>query len=126
MSSGCTTIPAVLLEMIDINDPVEVGSNEIYVITVTNQGSAPDTNIRMKGFLEGEMEFVSASGATRGTHADKTVTFEPLPRLAPGAKAEWRVIVKALAPGDVRFRVEMNTDELDREVIKTEATRFFE
>ena len=119
-------IPAVLLEMIDINDPVAVGNTEIYVITVTNQGSAPDTNIRMKGVLEAEMEFVSTSGATRGSHAAGVVTFEPLPTLAPGAKAEWRVVVRALKAGDVRFHVTMNTDELGREVIKTEATRFFE
>lgn len=119
-------IPAVLLEMIDINDPVAVGNNEIYIITVTNQGTAPDTNIRMTGHLEDSMEFVSASGVTRGRHQAGVITFEPLPRLAPGAKAEWRVEVKAVEAGDVRFRVEMETDELDRNVIKTEATRFFE
>ena len=119
-------IPAVLLEMIDINDPVALGNTETYIITVTNQGSAPDTNIQMKGVLEGEMEFVSASGVTRGSHAAGVVTFEPLPTLAPGAKVEWRVVVRALKAGDVRFRVTLNTDELDREVIKTEATRFFE
>lgn len=119
-------IPAVLLEVIDVDDPIEVGKNETYIITVTNQGSAPDTNIRMKVFLEDSMEYVSASGATRGAFADGAVTFEALPSLAPKAKAEWRVVVKAVKTGDVRLRVTMNTQELQREVMETEATRFFE
>lgn len=119
-------VPAVLLEVIDLQDPIEVGGNETYVIIVTNQGSAPDTNIRIQAHLEDSMEFVSSSGATRGTYANGVVSFEPLASLAPGAKAEWRVVVKAVKSDDARFRVVMNTQELDREVMETEATRFFE
>jgi uncharacterized repeat protein (TIGR01451 family) len=119
-------IPAVLLEVIDVDDPIEVGKNETYIIVVTNQGSAPDTDIKMKVFLEDSMEFVSAGGATRGSFADGAVTFDALPSLAPKAKAEWRVVVKAVKAGDVRLRVTMNTKELQRDVMETEATRFFE
>jgi len=119
-------IPAVLLEVIDVDDPIEVGKNETYIITVTNQGSAPDTNITIKAMLEDEMEFVSAGGVTAGKMADGAVVFEPLPSLAPGAKATWRVVVKAVKPGDVRFTAVMTTGELKREVKETEATRFFE
>ena len=119
-------IPAVLLEVIDLEDPIEVGRNETYVIVVTNQGSAPDTNIRIQAYLEDSMEYVSNSGATRGSYANGVVTFEPLASLAPGAKAEWRVVVKAVEADDARFRVVMNTGELQREVMETEATRFYE
>ena len=38
-------IAAILLEVIDVSDPIELGDSETYQITVTNQGSAPDTNI---------------------------------------------------------------------------------
>ena len=119
-------IPAVLLEVIDVDDPIEVGKNETYIVTVTNQGTAADTNIKIKVFLEDTMEFVSAGGATRGAFADGAVTFEPLPSLAPKAKTTWRVVVKAVKAGDVRLRVTMNTDELERDVTETEATRFFQ
>ncbi len=119
-------IPAVLLEVIDVDDPIEVGKNETYIITVTNQGTAPDTNIAIKAMLEEEMEFVSAGGATAGGMVEGAVAFEALPSLAPGAKATWRVVVKAVKPGDVRLKVVMSTGELKREVMETEATRFFE
>jgi uncharacterized repeat protein (TIGR01451 family) len=119
-------IPAVLLEVVDVDDPIAVGNNETYIITVTNQGSAPDTNIVIKCMLEDSMEFVSASGAANGTHADGIVTFAPLQSLAPKAKATWRVVVKAAKPGDVRFTVTMNTSQLGREVRETEATQFYE
>lgn len=120
-------IPAVLLEVIDIEDPDEVGTTDTYVITVTNQGSAPDTNIRIVAKLEDAMEFVSTEGPTQSTlQGRNTVTFAPLATLAPKAQAVWRVTVKAVKPGDVRFGVEMDTDQLERNVIETEATRFYQ
>ena len=66
-------IPAVLLEVIDLDDPIEVGKNETYVIVVTNQGSAPDTDIKIRAYLEDSMQYVSVSGATRGSFADGVV-----------------------------------------------------
>ena len=119
-------IPAVLLEVVDINDPVEVVQTERYVITATNHGSAKDTNIRITVRLEPEQEFASASDATAGTHADGVVTFEPLPVLGVGAKATWEVEVTAAGAGDIRIAVEMDTDQLTRSVNETEATNFFE
>ncbi|HOK97035.1 MAG TPA: hypothetical protein PKW71_13025, partial [Anaerohalosphaeraceae bacterium] len=110
----------------DVSDPIEVGGNETYIITVTNQGSAQDTNISIKAMLEESMQYVSSSGATSGSFADGTVTFAPLPNLAPKAKATWQVVVKAVKPGDVRFKVVMNTDQLSRSVEETEATHFYQ
>jgi len=129
-NASCTTevrgIPAVLLEVVDLDDPISVGDEVTYEIRVTNQGSAPDTNISIVCTLESQHEFVSASGGTNGTHSGGTVTFEPLPSLAAKAKSTWRVTVRAGAAGDVRFAVQMNTDELDRPVDETEATNFYE
>ena len=119
-------IPAVLLEVIDVDDPIEVGNNETYVIIATNQGSSPDTNIRIVCILEDNVQYISSSGATRGTIAGNTVTFAPLRSLAPKAKATWRVTVKALKAGDVRFTTVMNTDQLTRPVQETEATHLYE
>ncbi len=124
----CTAIrgiPAILLEVIDIEDPIEVGGQETYVITVTNQGSAPDTNIRIAVTLPPQQEFVSAGGATNGTNSGRDITFAPLASLAPGARAEWRVVVRAADEGDVRFAVEMTSDELTSPVRETEATNLY-
>jgi hypothetical protein len=121
-----TGIAAVLLEVVDISDPIQVGSNETYEITATNQGSTADTNIRIVCTLEDSEQYVSSSGATNGSVAGNTITFAPLPTLAAKAKATWRVVVKAVKAGDIRFTTVMNTDQLTRPVQETEATNLYE
>ncbi|MEE9393202.1 MAG: CARDB domain-containing protein [Planctomycetota bacterium] len=118
-------IPAVLLEVIDLEDPIPVGSEVTYKIRVTNQGSAQDTNIIITVNLEDTSAFVTGGGATNHSVSGSTITFAPLPSLAPGGVAEWTVRVKAVSAGDVRFAVQMDTDELSRPVNETEATNFY-
>ena len=119
-------IPAVLIEVVDVYDPVEVGNDETYIITVTNQGSAADKNVTIVCKIEDEQAYVSGSGATAVEQAvttpNQVVRFAPLPTLAPKAKAEWQVVVKALKIADVRFSVEMTSDMLQRPVNETEST----
>jgi len=118
-------IPAILLEVVDVTDPVRVGTETTYVITATNQGSATGTNIKIVATLEDNMQFVSSSGDTGGAFAGASVTFAPLPSLAPGARATWRVTVRAAKEGDTRFSVKMTSDQLGRSVDETEATNFY-
>ena len=129
VSDSCTTeikgIPAILLEVVDITDPVEVGQETTYVITVTNQGTAADTNIQIIGMLPDAQSFVSASGATTGSASGKKVTFAPSGPLAPGAQISWRITVRADAEADSRFRVEMTSARLTSPVIETEATNLY-
>ncbi len=118
-------IPAILLEVVDSPDPVEVGGNTTYTIVATNQGSLADTNIKIVCTLEDQMGYVSSAGATAATVNGKTITFAPLASLAPGAKATWTVVVKANADGSVRFGTTMTSDQLTRPVQETEATNFY-
>ncbi|MBM4029153.1 MAG: DUF11 domain-containing protein [Planctomycetes bacterium] len=119
-------IAAVLLEVMDTDDPVEVGGETTYVIVATNQGSQASTNVQITCRIEEPQQFVSAAGATVGTLEGQTILFAPLPTLAAQAKATWRVVVKAVKPGDVRFWTAMNTTELERCVEETEATQQYE
>jgi len=93
---------------------------------VTNQGTAADTNIRIVCALEDKVQFVSTAGATAGSVMGNTVSFAPLHSLAPKGRATWRVAVKGVRPGDVRFRVTMSSDQLARPVEETEATYLYE
>jgi uncharacterized repeat protein (TIGR01451 family) len=120
-----TGIAAVLLEVKDLEDPIEIGAATTYEIVVTNQGSMADTNIRIAVYLEGTMEYVSTSGSTNAAQTGRNVVFKPLATLAPGKKAVWRVKVKAIGEGDVRIRVALTSDQLSRPVEETEATKFF-
>ncbi|MBO6513666.1 MAG: DUF11 domain-containing protein [Phycisphaerales bacterium] len=125
-TSGVKGIPAVLLEVVDITDPVEVGGQTTYVITVTNQGSAEDTNVRVVATLPSEQGYVGSTGATAATVSGQKITFSPVRTLEVGGQASWRITVKANSGGDVRFRLEMTSDNLTSPVIETEATNLYE
>ena len=119
-------IPAILLEVVDVGDPVEVGDQCTYIITATNQGSALGTNIRVVCEMEDRMKCVSLNGATAGTVQGNVITFAPLDNLAPRTKAIWRVVTRAERAGDVLFRVTLTTDEFHRSVEETESTNLYE
>lgn len=118
-------IPAILLEVIDIQDPVEVGATTTYVIAVVNQGSADGTNITIDCTLPAEEELVSADGPTAARVTGKAVSFAPLPSLAPRAKATYRVVIKGVGVGDVRFKVSMKSDQTTSPVEETESTHIY-
>lgn len=126
MKTSVAGIPALLLEVADVEDPVRVGDHATYVIGVTNQGSASATNIRIACILEDNVQYVSSAGATASSIEGETVKFLPLGTLTPKAKAAWRVVVAAVRPGDVRFKVIMNADQLTRPVEETEASHLYE
>jgi uncharacterized repeat protein (TIGR01451 family) len=125
VDTDVTGIAAIMLEVSDLSDPVEIGEATVYLITVTNQGSTPDTNIRIAVDLEDTMGYMSATGSTKVEETGKNIVFKPLPSLAAGEKATWRVEVKAVSEGDVRISVAMTSDQLGRPVEETEATKFF-
>lgn len=126
VATSCGTrvagIPAILLEVIDLEDPIEVGNNETYEIVVTNQGSAPATNVKIVCELEDTQSYISVSGATSASTSGKTITLGTVPSIAPKATVTWQVVVKAEKAGDVRFSVKLTSDQISRPVSETEST----
>lgn len=119
-------IPAILLEVMDATDPIEVGQDVTYVIKVTNQGTATGTNIVIKCGLEATMQYMGSEGATNANLVGNTVSFAPLARLAPKAAATYRVRIKATRNADARFTTSLTSDQISRPVTETEATNFYD
>ncbi|MGC9455111.1 MAG: hypothetical protein ACP5HU_09640 [Phycisphaerae bacterium] len=124
-STDVQGIPAILLECVDVRDPIAINDTERYEITVTNQGSAVDTNIGMVCVMPEEMEFVSAEGPTDETVDGQTITFDALESLAPGERVRYIVETRALEVGDVRFHVSLTSNQLTSPVEETEATYIY-
>lgn len=124
--TAITGIAAARLDVIDLEDPVEVGTNTTYLITVSNEGSAADSNIRITAVLDDKLQYVSSAGATAGSVMGKTITFAPLRNLDPKGKATWRIVVRGALAGDVRIKVTMHTDQLALPVEQTEATHIYQ
>jgi uncharacterized repeat protein (TIGR01451 family) len=110
-------VSALLVEVTDTEDPVEVGAETGYVITVRNQGTVPATNIKVEALIPRELTLLSAKGPVdnklgKATREGQTLLYEPLRRLAPGAAVTFEVRVRAEKPGDVRFKVDVTADQL--------------
>ncbi|QYU67667.1 DUF11 domain-containing protein [Leptolyngbya sp. 15MV] len=124
-STSVTGIPALLLDGVDDPDPVQVGENVVYTLRVTNQGSAPLTNVTLVGQFEANtMQFVSATPAPSGVQGT-TINFPPIATLAPGATSTYRITIKALEAGQVQFRAEAKSNEITRPLLKVETTNFY-
>jgi len=118
-------IPAILLGLIDVSDPLEVGEEETYIITIVNQGSAPGTNVVIQAEFEENFEYVSSIGPTEAVVSGRKLIFEKLDVINPGDEISWMVNLKAMKPGDVRFHLNLKSDQLDRPVMETEATTIY-
>ncbi len=120
-------LPALLMELVDLDDPVEVGADTAYEIRVTNTGSKTETNLQLICTVPEKMEFRGAIGAAgcRFRTQGKDVIFEPLPKLAPRADAIYRVNVRGVSPGDLRFRARITSDGLVEPVLKEESTKVY-
>lgn len=118
-------LSALLLEMVDTEDPIEVNGDTAYEIRVTNTGSKTETDIKIIATIPDKMQFKSSQGPVRFREEGKTIVYEPIERLAPRADAIFRINVKALEPGTVRFKIQMTSTNLVEPVIKMEATRIY-
>jgi uncharacterized repeat protein (TIGR01451 family) len=116
---------ALLFQVMDVADPIEINGQTEYEIRVTNQGSKAADNVRLVALVPAEMEFVSAEGPTRHAAAGQQIAFEPLSRLAPKAETTYRIVVKGRRPGDLRMRVQVTADDLEQPIIKEESTRVY-
>lgn len=117
------TVPALQLETVDGTDPIQVGQTTIYTITVRNEGSGPDRDVRLKATLPAELKFVRGAGASQVTADGQNLTFGPIATLAPGAAANWTVEVAAQRPGDVLFRLELQSASVQQPATETEPTK---
>ena len=118
-------VPAILLEAIDVEDPIQVGQNITYVITILNQGTEVGTNVVIECEFPSEEDYVSAEGPTRHTASGKIVRFDPIPILAEKESQRYRVVGKGVGTGDVRFKVRLSSDQISPPVNEEESTHIY-
>jgi uncharacterized repeat protein (TIGR01451 family) len=118
-------IPALALELVDLEDPVEVGGELTYEVRVVNQGSCPCTNIRITAEAPEGLLPAEATGPVSHAISGSQVVFEPLPRLATKADVVYRIKVRGTQAGDYRFKVQMTCDQSRLPVTKEEGSRVY-
>jgi uncharacterized repeat protein (TIGR01451 family) len=116
---------ALTLEIAQADDAIEVGKDTTYEVLVTNTGSKTETDIKLVCSVPEKMELRSAQGPARFHREGNVLVFEPVPRLAPRGDVLYQIKVKAVDPGDIRFKVQVTSASLVEPVIKTEAMRIY-
>lgn len=117
---------SLLLEVVDADDPLEVGGDTAYEIRVINQGSSDAKGVTVHASVPGELEVRGAQGPTSYEVRGQEIIFTPLDQLAPRADAVYRVFVRGLSIGDARFRVRLSADSLSDEIIAEQSTKIYE
>jgi uncharacterized repeat protein (TIGR01451 family) len=124
-AKACTLwkgIAAVLLEVVDDPDPIQVGESTTYTIRVTNQGFADIHNAKLVYTSDDETTPVSAA---QGSVSGKTVTFPAVSVLGPKQVITYTISVKGVSAGDSRNKVVLTAEELRTPVEEEESTTVY-
>jgi uncharacterized repeat protein (TIGR01451 family) len=114
--------PALNVCICDTEDPVCVGDPTSYCITVVNQGSEPDDNVRVVVRFPPELVPVGANGDTPGNVKGNIVTFAPYDNFGPRQTLKYRVDARANRPGDGRVIVEVTSESITTPIVQQEST----
>ncbi len=128
--SECVTmiiaVPALLLEVVDTDDPLEVGATTTYEVRIVNQGTKPISGLILTMELPEGMEFVAADAPAGFKETTNGIVFDSIPSIAPRASAAFYIRVRGLTPGDKRIRVRVQTGPLGVPVIEEESTKVYD
>ena len=119
-------IAAMLFEVEDLMDAIEVGGRTTYEIRVVNQGSKAATQVALEVILpSGLRALTNTEGPSAADVRPDRVLFAPLRELGPKQKEVYKLHVEATAPGDQRLVVRMMTGEMQSPVTKEESTQVY-
>lgn len=120
-------ISALLVELTDVGDPVEVSKETVYEIRVTNTGSKTEANLTLVCTIPKGMEFRAADCAAHVQYQQlgNQILFAPVLQLAPRADVLYRVRLLGRTPGVKVFRAQVQANGLSRPVVDEESTTVF-
>lgn len=110
----------------DEADPIEVGAETNYLITLTNSGSSAATNVQLAIRLPPELKPLGGDGPTRVTIDGDQLAIDPLTRIGPAEQAVYRIKVAGQAAGHQRIQVQLATAEMPVAVTREEITRVYD
>jgi len=118
-------LPAILVEIVDLEDPLITGEETTYKISVQNQGTKEDRNVAVTVKFPKELNPLSADGSSPGTIKDTVVTFKPYAALASKETLTYTIKAKAAQVGDGRIKLSVKSDFLTTPVVEEESTHVY-
>ncbi len=118
-------VATLVMDITDLDDPVEVGRETAYEIRIKNEGTASAHQVGLVCELPGGMSFQKASGPDAHKAAGSNVTFQPHRELPAGETLTYRVHVTGQRAGDVRFRCRLASESIQEPLTSEELTKFY-
>lgn len=115
---------SVVVKVFDLADPVPVGNDLDYLIQVTNQGTLPALDLKLRIECPEEVQPVSFTNAPELKAAGQNIEVPSFDLAACGTKM-FRLRVHVVKGGDVRFRVHLQGQDLKKEIQEEETTRLY-
>lgn len=127
-----TTVPtkvdgtaSLVVEIRDLEDPVEVKAQTTYEVTVRNDGSKPASAVALTCELPSGMELVTADGPTTAVVERGLLVFKPLSTISQGESQSFRVKVTSSVAGNLRFRTRVSSASVTEPLVAEELTKFY-
>lgn len=124
-AEACTLwkgIAAILLEVVDDPDPIQVGENTTYTIRVTNQGFADINNMKIAAEFDEE---ITPTSTAQGSISGRAVSFPVVRTLGAKQVTTYSIVVRGAKVGDARNKIVLTCDELKTPVEETESTTVY-
>ncbi len=116
---------SLVVDVLDLDDPVEVGVETAYEIRIKNEGTAPAANVGLTCELPAGMEFLTASGSSIHANDNELVAFQPVAEVPAGKTLTYTVKVKGTLSGNMRFRTKVSSDSLAEPLASEEMTKIY-
>ncbi|HLJ09725.1 MAG TPA: hypothetical protein VKU82_00980 [Planctomycetaceae bacterium] len=116
---------AVVMEVADLDDPVEVGTQTAYEIRVRNDGSKAAQNLRIACELPKGVDLIDTKGPTDHSLEKGVLHFKPLSELPAGSKIVYVIRVNGKVPGNLRLRAKLTSNASTEPLIVEEMTKFY-
>ncbi|MFO0917685.1 MAG: hypothetical protein U0872_05145 [Planctomycetaceae bacterium] len=117
--------PKLTMEVVDIDDPVEVGVETAFEIRLKNSGTKAATHVTVSCELPDGMQLLSSTGPTDASSKTRNLVFKPLTQLVPGQDVVYRVQVKGIEEDNQRIKVRVSSDSITEPLLQEETTRFY-
>lgn len=118
-------VSVLAMDIQDLEDPVEVGSETVYEIRVRNEGSAPASDVSVSCELPAGITLVDVTGPVDYVAERNLIVFRPIATLGPDSESTFKVHVSSAQAGNMRFRARLSSASIEEPLIEEELTRFY-
>ncbi|MDA0810196.1 MAG: hypothetical protein O2945_08865 [Planctomycetota bacterium] len=116
---------SLVLEVLDLDDPVEIGRETAYEVRVRNEGSKEAQNVGLSFELPTGVKLINVKGPTQHIAESGLVVFKALPALEAGKTAIFQIHIRGADEGNHRVRARLTSDSIQEPLTVEELTRFY-